>query len=90
MKELAKHQKVMTLFIGLAISFVIGIAIWLLEQHELSATTGANGTSAHSTYGVKGANGANGTSTHGINGNNTNGAGGINGDSAAKSGVFFN
>ena len=39
----------MTLFIGLAITLVT--AIVLLEQHEVYATNGANGTSANGANG---------------------------------------
>lgn len=89
MEDLAKPPKVMTLIRGLAITIAIGIAISLLEEHEVSAVNGVNGTSTHGANGLKGANGANGTSTHGANGNSANGADGTNGDAAAKSGVFL-
>ncbi|PWU81198.1 MAG: hypothetical protein DLM72_08245 [Candidatus Nitrosopolaris wilkensis] len=58
MKDLTKHPKAMTLFIGSAITLVT--AIGLLEQHEVYATNGAN--SANGANGLKGANGANGSS----------------------------
>jgi len=58
LKDLTKHPKAMTLFIGSAITLVT--AIGLLEQHEVYATNGAN--SANGANGLKGANGANGSS----------------------------
>jgi hypothetical protein len=99
---LAKQPKVKTLIIGLAIILATGIAMGLVEQHEVSAANGANGTAANGANGtaatgangVKGANGANGTSAHGANGNSANGADdaitqGPNGDTVPKSGIFF-
>jgi hypothetical protein len=93
-KDLTKHPKVMTLFIGLAIT--LGTAIGILEQHEVYATNGANCTSANGTNGLKGANGANGpsasgangTSASGANGTSASGANGISGPTVAKSGIF--
>jgi hypothetical protein len=91
---LTKHPKVMTLFIGLAITLVT--AIGLLVQHEVFANNGANGTSANGANGLKGANGANGpsapgangTSANGANGTSANGANGDSGPTLAKSGIF--
>jgi hypothetical protein len=93
-KDLTKHPKVMTLFIGLAISLVT--AIGLLEQHDVYATNGANGTSTNGANGLKGADGAdgpsapgaNGTSASGANGTSASGANGIGGPTVAKSGIF--
>jgi hypothetical protein len=56
-KDLAIHPKVMTLLIGLAITSAIGVAMWLVVQHEV--TNGTNGTNANGTND----NGTNGTST---------------------------
>ncbi|MGB7955207.1 MAG: hypothetical protein WCF23_14610 [Candidatus Nitrosopolaris sp.] len=93
---MTKHPKVMTLFIGLAITLVT--AIGLLVQHEVYATNGANGTSVNGANGANGpsapgangtsANGANGTSTNGANGTSANGANGDSGPTLAKSGIF--
>jgi hypothetical protein len=91
---LTKHPKVMTLFIGLAITLVTTIG--LLVQHEVYATNGANGASTNGANGLKGPNGgngpsapgANGTSANGANGTSANGANGISGPTVAKSGIF--
>ncbi|HET7149629.1 MAG TPA: hypothetical protein VFI73_14170 [Candidatus Nitrosopolaris sp.] len=75
---MTKNLRLMTLFFGLTTALLT--TIWLLEQPEVYATQGANGTTANGANGLKGANWANGTSA--------NGANGTSGPTVAKSGIF--